>query len=155
MIRVYKSKTVAVSGHRTLEKDFDYKKIEDLFLSLIKENKADTFLVGMALGFDTVCFKILEKIRKKENIRIIACIPCLNQADYFSEEQKREYKRMVNSADEKIILYDKYTKTCMLERNELMVDNCGVLVAYLRKNTGGTAYTVNRAIKKGVKIIYV
>ncbi len=155
MIRVYKSKTVAVSGHRSLEKDFDYKKVEDLFLNLIKEYKFDTFLVGMALGFDTVCFKILEKIRKKENIRIIACIPCENQDNYFSDTQKTEYRLMVDSADEKVVLYDKYTKSCMLERNELMVNSCGVLVAYLRKKTGGTAYTVNHAIKKGVKIFYV
>ena len=49
----------------------------------------------MALGFDTVCFQILEEIRKEKDIKIIACVPCSTQAEKFSLEQKKEYDRML------------------------------------------------------------
>ena len=36
-----------------------------------------------------------------------------------------------------------------------MVDNASVLVAYLRQNKGGTAFTVNYAKSKNIDVIYV
>ena len=62
---------------------------------------------------------------------------------------------MLSLADEKIILQEKYDKYCMINRNKFMVDNCSALVAYLRKNTGGTAYTVNYAHKNSIPVIKI
>lgn len=147
-----KARSVALTGHRVLEKTFDKKKIEDIFNKLI-EKGFDTFLVGMALGFDTVCFHILEEIRKQKSIKIIACIPCLTQAERFNLSQKKEYDKMVQSADEKVVLSKEYTRTCMQKRNEFMVDNCSVLVSYLKRDFGGTKNTVDYARKNSVPII--
>ena len=47
-----KKKTVCFTGHRVLEKDFDYKKLEKS-LSVLIEKGYENFLIGMALGFDT------------------------------------------------------------------------------------------------------
>lgn len=41
----------------------------------------------------------------------------------------------------------------MFKRNRHLVDNSSVCVAYLTANSGGTAYTVNYAESKGLKII--
>ena len=41
----------------------------------------------------------------------------------------------------------------MFERDRYLVDNSDLLVCFLRKNRGGTFYTVNYARKKGKKII--
>ena len=130
------------------------KKLENEFLSQIK-NGINTFLVGMAVGFDAICFQILEKIRLNENIKIIACIPCEEQSKKFSYQQKLEYNRQVNSADDKIILSKEYTPYCMMKRNMFMVDNSSVLVCYLRENKGGTFNTVNYAKTQGLQIIKV
>ena len=62
---------------------------------------------------------------------------------------------MLESADEKIILQEKYDKYCMLKRNDFMVKNSSVLVSYLRKETGGTAYTVKKANEHNLKIINI
>lgn len=153
-ILIKKEKTVAFSGHRSLGKDFNKLALCNEIIRLI-ETGYDTFLVGMAVGFDTECFKILEKIREKNPIKIIACIPCREQDKNFLTYQKREYQRMVKSADEKIVLQEEYDKYCMLKRNDFLVDNASVLIAYLRKNQGGTEYTVRRAKKKGIKIINI
>lgn len=148
-----KSKTLAVTGHRSLPSDLNIERLEKGFYYFIDEKGYDTFLVGMAVGFDSLCFKILEKIRKNRKIKIIACIPCLNQDANFSDEQKKEYKKMVKSADQKIILQEEYDKYCMQKRNEFMVDNASIVFACFRKDYGGTAYTVRYANKKNVPVI--
>lgn len=154
MIEININTACAVTGHRKVEQSFNkialYEKLEQ-----ICENGYDTFLVGMALGFDTLCFKALEKIREKRKIRIIACIPCIEQDAKFSLEQKKEYKKMIESADEKVILSPIYTRQCMMTRNRYMVDNSSLLLAYLRENKGGTFNTVKYAEKKGKNIISI
>ena len=148
------AKTVALTGHRVLDGTLNKERLKSEILTLINA-KYDTFLVGMALGFDTVAFNILESIRKTEKIKIVACIPCPEQSNGFDLYQKKEYERMVESADEKIILRPRYTRICMIKRNEYMVDNSSVLIAYVRENKGGSYKTKNYAIKKGIRVIEV
>ena len=153
-VDVIRGKTIAVTGHRVMEKNFDIKGLEKLFLALIEKN-FDTFLIGMAIGFDTLCFQILEEFRKQKNIKIIACIPCPTQAYKFNLEQKKEYDRMVSVADEKIILSDIYTPYCMQNRNKFMVDNSSCVISYLNKEKGGTYNTVKYANTQKVPVINV
>lgn len=149
-----KIKTCAFTGHRLLSYDFNKTELERVIKGLIKGG-FNTFLVGMALGFDTECFKILEIYRKEYPIKIVACIPCLTQAYKFSARQKAEYERMLSSADEKIYVSKEYTKTCMFKRNMFMVDSAAVLVAYLNSDRGGTFQTVNYAKRQNVQIIFI
>ena len=136
--------TCAVTGHRTLSGDFDEVKTENIFISLIEQGY-NNFLIGMAIGFDTACFKILEKIRNTKPIKITACIPCISQATKFTFRQRVEYEKMLLSADDKIYVCKEYNSRCMFLRNMFMVDNASVLVAYLNKDKGGAFNTVNYA----------
>ncbi len=154
MIEIIKENACAVTGHRNLKTDLSLLLLKNTFIHLIKGGK-DTFLVGMALGFDTVCFKVLEELRKEYGIRIIACIPCLEQAKYFSLKDKKEYDRMLSVADDKKVISENYNGYCMIKRNKFMVDNSSVLVAYLRENNGGTFRTVEYAKEKNKLIYYI
>ena len=149
---INKARSVAVTGHRTLCKDFDKERLKKTFTGLIKDGY-NVFLVGMAVGFDTECFRMLYELKNKNDIKIIACIPCLNQSERFNSFQKAEYDKMLTQADEKIVLSEKYHSKCMQIRNEFMVDNASVLVSYLRKDYGGTKNTVKYAEKVNCKII--
>ena len=149
-----KANTVCVSGHREIESDLDIKKLEIIFENLIN-NGIDTFLIGMAIGFDTLCFQILEGFKNKKNIKIIACVPCPSQPEKFSDKQKMEYYRLLSVADQKVVLSEEYTPSCMQKRNMYMVDNSACVVCYLNKNKGGTYNTVKYAEKKGVPVINV
>ena len=149
-----RARTCAFTGHRNLGRDFNKAELERVIKGLIKGGFT-TFLVGMAVGFDTECFKMLESLRETENIRIIACIPCKTQDYKFSEKQKEEYKKMLNSADEKIYVSEEYSKNCMFKRNMFMVDSASILVAYLNTDRGGTFQTVNYAKRKNVNIIMI
>jgi uncharacterized phage-like protein YoqJ len=147
--------SIAISGHRFLPKDFDKSLVEKKLRLLIEKN-FDVFLVGMAIGFDTVCFQILEKLREEyKNISIIACVPCRDQDALFNKAQKKEYKRMLENADEVVYISEKYTDKCMHERNKFMVDNSSALFYYLNTNYGGTAKTVKYALLKGRPILEV
>ena len=149
-----KIRTCAFSGHRILKEDYNKAELDRVIKKLI-EGGYNTFLVGMALGFDTECFKLLEIYRKEYPIKIIACIPCETQANKFTEKQKEQYENMLSSADEKIYVSKEYTKTCMFKRNMFMVDSASVLVAYLNSDKGGTFQTVNYAKRKNVSIILI
>ena len=147
-------KTCAFSGHRNLDENFNKNELKRVIKGLI-DGGFTTFLVGMAVGFDTVCFKFLEEFRKEYPIKIVACIPCYNQSYNFSEKQKAEYEKMLLSANERVYISKEYTKTCMFKRNMFMVDNSSVIIAYLNRSSGGTFNTVKYAERKRKTIIFV
>nr|MBO4518090.1 DUF1273 family protein [Clostridia bacterium] len=149
-----KARTCAFTGHRVLKSDYNSAELTRVIKILIGGG-FDTFLVGMAVGFDTECFKILEEIRKETPVKIVACIPCENQDYKFSAAQKAEYRRMLSVSDEKIYVSKEYTNTCMFKRNAFMVDSASVLVAYLNNDKGGTYQTVNYAKRQKVKVVLI
>ena len=149
-----RNKTCAFTGHRILKSDYNKEELTRV-INIITDKGFNTFLVGMAIGFDTECFKILEEIRKEKPIKIIACIPCLMQDYKFSAEQKKQYIKMLEAADEKIYVSKEYTKNCMFKRNMFMVDNSSLLIAYLNSDRGGTYQTVNYAKRKNVQVVII
>lgn len=149
-----RQKSVCITGHRTIESCSIIKDTENHLKDLVKRGY-NTFYVGMAVGFDTLCFQILEKIREQNEIKIIACVPCPSQPEKFTYMQKKEYFRMLDVADERVVLSQSYTPYCMQKRNQYMVDNSSVVLAYLRKNFGGTANTVNYAKRNDIPVIII
>ncbi len=149
------SYSCSFSGHRILGKDFNREELKNSIKEVINRGYT-TFLVGMAIGFDTECFDLLTNLKKEnKEIKIIACLPCKNQDKGFRKEQKQKYQENLKKADEIICLNEEYINGCMQQRNRFMVDNSSVLISYLRYKKGGTVYTVNYAKKKGKEIIYI
>ena len=62
---------------------------------------------------------------------------------------------MLKKADVTFYTSTDYTPYCMQKRNMFMVDNCSVLLAYLRDNKGGTFNTVKYAEKNQKQIIRI
>ena len=69
---------VAVTGHRTVGIDLEKDQLKREFYNLI-EKGYNTFLIGMAVGFDTICFNVLLDIKKMKDVKIVACVPCRGQ----------------------------------------------------------------------------
>ena len=153
-MEIIREKTICVSGHRYIGSDLREGRVES-FLRKFIEKGFNTFLIGMALGFDTLCFQILERLKEKNDIKIIACIPCPEQPSKFNKKQKEEYLRLLSVADEKVILSEEYTPYCMQKRNQFMVDNSFAVLCYLNRNSGGTFNTVSYAKKQNVFVINV
>ena len=150
-----KSITACFTGHRVVKNDFAVEQLDDSIENLIEKGYM-FFLCGMAWGFDLLCFsRLLEKKKKYGYIVNVACIPCPEQAEKYSAENKRIYEKLVSRADVRIMISDSYNDYCMKERDRFMVDNSSICVSYLYSSLGGTYYTTKYASEKGLDIIYV
>ncbi len=151
-----KQKTVCFSGHRILHepKEVVEKSLEIAIRQCISEG-AETFMIGGALGADTIAAWTVIRLRKEfPEIRLMLALPCPaeEQTLKWPDSQREEYRNILNLADEVKVLSD----TCMLDRNRYMVDNSGTLIYYLRSSHGGTMYTANYAQKCGkVKLVAI
>lgn len=146
------NKVCSFTGHRVLARDFDYNLLDRVIYNLII-NGYDRFLCGMAKGFDQIAAESVIGYKKAYDIELVACIPCLNQSERYSPRDRERYNNILEKCDGKVIVSEEYFDGCMLMRNRYLVDNCDVLVSYLRRKKGGTLYTVNYAKSLGKKII--
>ena len=150
-----KRKACAFTGHRELFGDFSKTKLKKQIEKLIQEGVL-VFFVGMAKGFDLAAAEEVIKLKKKYPVKLVACIPYYGQEKGYSEKDKKRYVAILKKCDEQVLTTDSYFRGCELVRNKYMVDNATHLIAYLKKDTGGTAYTVKYfKKKKGENIIFI
>lgn len=153
-----KEKTACFTGHRELsliQIPFIKRKLKKTLEELIEKGYL-YFGAGGALGFDTVAAQSVLELRKKySQIKLILVLPCKTQADRWPEADKEEYERIKNQADKVVYTSEEYTRDCMFKRNRYLVDYSSVCICYLKKDSGGTAYTVNYAGSRGLEIINI
>lgn len=152
-----KIKACAFTGHRALSEDFSEKQLKKQIEILI-QNGVEIFYNGGAIGFDLISAKITLAYKKKyPHIKLIVCVPYYGQERYYTQEEKKEYGEICKKADEVYVLSEHYYKGCNLARDRYMADRADVLIAYLKKTAGGTAYTVSYFQKKykNKEIIYI
>ena len=135
-------KSCVFTGHRDLEKDFSPRKLKKEIKTAIEQG-VEVFYNGMAMGFDLIAAeKVIELRKKYPKVKLVACIPCYGQEKNFSEKDKKRYASVLKKADEKVVLSENYYKGCMLVRDKYMADRGDMMIAYCKRDTGGTAYTV-------------
>lgn len=157
MIAINKEKTIAFTGHRILEDDIII--IENAVKEACNryiENGFDTFLCGMAIGFDLLCGKAIIDLKKtNDNIKLICCIPYKNSEKYFSKKDKELFNLVLNASDETIVLANNYYNGCFHARDKFMVDNSSTLISYKIRDNSGTGYTTAYAAILGKKILSI
>ncbi|MFI3166734.1 MAG: SLOG family protein [Bacillota bacterium] len=156
MIEFNIEKTMSFSGHRNIQlSDNLYQNLNNLILQYVKDGY-DTFLLGMAKGFDLICGLCILKLREVyTHIKIIPVVPCDNQTESFSVSEMISYKKIMESAYEIIQTGKSQTAYSMRKRNRFLVDNSSILICFLTYNKSGTYYTCNYAYKKGVQVINI
>ena len=112
------------------------------------------FRAGGAVGFDTIAaLKVLEQKKKYPFLRLELYLPCRDQAKGWNGVNQSAYRYVMERADSVTFLYETYVHGCMHARNRALVEGADVCVAYCLSETGGTAYTVSYAQKKGLRLI--
>lgn len=130
-------------------------RIRDKIEKCIKDG-AINFFCGMARGADMWCAEIVIEMKKiYPQINISAVIPCPTQNLGWTNDEIQRYQRILDECKKKLLISQSYTKTCMMQRNLALVENCDLLIAVFDGQKGGTANTVKYAQSKGKKIIMI
>lgn len=152
-----KEKTCCFTGHRDIiENECTVR--ADLKTEVIKliERGVIYFLSGGARGFDTIAAEcILELKENYPHIKLVLIIPCANHNKGWNVVDKRRYNNVEEMSDKVEILSQHYYRGCMHTRNRYMVDNSSYCLCYLRKVSGGTAYTEKYAQQKKLRVIHI
>ncbi|WP_298035171.1 SLOG family protein [uncultured Dysosmobacter sp.] len=112
------------------------------------------FLCGMAQGCDLYfCECVLALREKHPDVTVEAAIPCPTQADAWPASQRERYRRLVAACDFETLVSAQYTPFCMQRRDRYMVDHASLLIAAFDGSAGGTRYTVEYAMRRGVSMV--
>lgn len=122
------------------------------------ENGVTDFYAGGAVGFDTFCEKIVIVLRRKyKHIKLHLVLPCPPeiQSAKWNDEQKEEYNKILNDADDIEILSENYSKDCMKKRNARLAELGDICLCYFNDNNSrsGTGQTVRMAQNAEKRII--
>ena len=161
-----KERTCCFTGHRPQklpwkfdEKDERCKKMRIRAIIEIEDaiqKGYDTFITGMAIGFDMICAEIVLELKKiYPHIKLVGAIPCIDQEKFWNEESKERYKKIIKQLDWKWIGADTYSNECMHKRNDYMLDNSSLVIALFNGQRGGTQYTILKAEKMGLETIII
>ncbi len=114
------------------------------------------FLCGMAQGCDLYfCEAVLALRERYPEITVEAAIPCPTQADAWPEAQQQRYRELTARCDLETMVSDAYSPACMQRRDRYMVDHSMLLIAAFDGTAGGTRYTVEYALRRGIEILDV
>ncbi len=153
---IVRNLTCCFTGHRSIPQEqipILEEKLETLIRSLVKQGVI-YYGAGGALGFDTVSAQVVLKLRRElPQIKLILVLPCPGQAQKWSKRDQEIYENIKVQADKAVYTSQEYTRDCMFIRNRHLVDYSGTCICYLTRPKGGTAYTVNYARTKGLRVI--
>ena len=144
----------ALTGHRKLTPDFREDVLYDALEELVKGG-CHTFYCGMAQGFDLKALECLVRLKQKYRFMIMACIPYAGQENFYSAAEKQQYRELLQWCDVIVELLPEYRDGCFLARNRYMVDRADCVLAWCKRKTGGTVYTVSYAAKKGKTVLHL
>lgn len=163
-------KTVCCTGHRPKGFPWDYRDVDcdshqeyleslACFIdSLIRWKGFDYFICGGAIGADMDFADIVIGLRDNyyPHIKLEIAVPCKNQDLKWTDEDKERYQKILKKADTVNVLSEKYTPSCMLDRNDYMVNHSDLVIAIWNGGMrGGTFHTIKYAEKTGKPIEYI
>lgn len=150
--------TVCFTGHRDIPRHHALT-MSSILKSTIEElisRGAQSFRAGGAMGFDTVAaLCVLELKEKYPHITLDLILPCKNQTDGWNGANLRAYNYVLSRASSVEYVADSYYSGCMHERNRQLVSGSDVCVAYCRKGSGGTAYTLSYAQANNLEVLNI
>jgi len=152
---IIKEQTACFTGHReipVLQFLPLKKRLRKAIVASIEEGYR-FFGAGGALGFDTLAAKTVLALKKDyPDIKLILVLPCLNQTRGWTEKDIKTYEEIKSQADKIVYTSEQYFRGCMQKRNRHLVDSSSMCISYLTGDSGGTAYTVNYALFKGLEV---
>lgn len=150
--------SVAFTGHRKIRAEHLARVRTCLASAIVRlyEYGCRDFYCGMAMGFDLMAAECVVYVRQHYGLELhlVACIPFPGQERLYSEEDRFRYRTLLQAADERIVIAERFSRYSYLRRNDYMLEHSATLIACHdpSRPNGGTSYTVRRAkdMKKDV-----
>lgn len=144
--------TVAFTGRRSYrgEADDELRRV----ISDLHERGLSRFLCGMSWGWDLAAGSAVAEFKRTHPyVELVAVEPFAEFRSLFSGEDGELYDKVLAAATERIVVGEQ-TESAYRLRNDFLVDNASVVVAWWDgEPRGGTAYTVRRARKSRVEVV--
>lgn len=111
------------------------------------------FLCGGAEGFDTLAAEAVIAVRRDcPAISLTLALPSRRFLMGRSKYETMRGEAILDAANEVFYAGNTNATPFLLARNRYLVDHADCCVAYLKKAAGGTLYTVNYALERGVPV---
>ena len=149
-------RTVGFTGHRSLSPEETLQTAEALHstVDLLISMGATDFYAGGALGFDTLAARaVLAAKNAGADVHLHLLLPFPGQDRRWGRGDKAMYRSILESADDHEYFCEKYLPGIYHLRDRAIAERSEVIVAFLSKGSGGTAYTVDLAESLGREII--
>lgn len=140
--------TITFCGHSNFSFDNTIKqKLKKLLLQEIRKNPACKFYLGGYGDFDSLCLNILKEIKADfPTIELLFITPYLNDNYSKLETAKLYYDGIIYPPLENVP-----RRFCILKRNEWMVDEADLVIAFVKYSWGGAAKTLEYVKRKKVE----
>lgn len=167
MNEIEKATTVCFTGHRSQKLPWKFNELDErcktmkhaLHIEIEKAIKMgyQTFLCGMALGFDTMCAEMVLDLKNKyRGINLIGVLPCKTQDCKWTYKDRERYRKLLAMLDDVRCIFDEYIGVeCIIERNNFMVNNSSLMIALFNGQVGGTKSTIEYAKRQGLRIVVI
>lgn len=156
MPKDFVSMTCCFTGHQDIPLCDEQKIITRVryLLQPLMDQGVIYFGVGGAVGFDMIVAEYLLRLRDqyRKNIKIISVLPFPDWRNGWPEELRHRQDEIMRRSDKVTFVSSEYSKGVYLLRDRKLVDGSAYCISYCHRRTGGTAYTVRYAMKKGLTV---
>lgn len=117
-----------------------------------------TFYCGAARGMDLIFGHqvLLVKALEYPKIKLVCVIPHEEQAKGWPEAWRDRYFKLLEQADDMVLISHRYARDCYQRRNRYMVDHADAVLSVTNgSGQGGTAYTVAYAKRQGKEVVCI
>ena len=147
--------TITFFGHSKIYNNaYLVDKIENTILQQIKKAEKITFYCGGYGDFDNICARVCRSIKKRgvdcEILLIIPYLPESGRADMRCKIDEGIYDGSVYPPIEQVP-----KRLAILKRNEWMIDNSDVVVAFVKQDFGGAYKALEYARRRKKAIVNI
>ena len=161
-----RQETCAFTGHRPGKLPWGENE-RDLRCTALRRRIADAleaaydegfrhFVCGMAQGCDLYFCEEVRNLKWIRNgVTLEAALPYPEHAGRWNPRQRVKYAELLRACDFATPVSSSHTSGDMLRRDRYLVDHASLLIAAYDGTPGGTRYTIEYALKRGVEVRYL
>ena len=148
-------KTCCFTGHRIIKITPELvQRLCDAIVDVIGHGVTE-FYDGGAIGFDMLAAEsVIELKAEYFDIKLHLLLPCPaeEQIKGWNKSQITRYETILNAADSVTVVSDHYSRDCMKQRNERLVELADCCICYCTNPRSGTGQTMRMAKDKGIEV---